>query len=334
MIHPSRRRYTPSGVALPALLQRLLSHGDEDEEKEETPRASPYSSRSTSTSTNDADDDAVEVDTNDKKDTTKVNSHSNRHSSSAKLQQLDLQLQETVAALGRVQQQIVVGEECYVEEAGPQNNLFKGWDSGFIDAPVLGGSQPISSSQSAGPTSRRLAADHRWFSGSYYSNNNNKKKHPPSSLIPSATATATVVGLGNSTTLQRLIQSGQGLTVWSLSEQAKQKLRLKRSIQDQQSGEPHNRKRPRVVPDEVDPSNTYIRNQKNNQNQNAEQAADENQEQEPEHPDTLAATAAAAASTGTDTAVVAGRRDNASTKRKQSASPAPPRRTMRSNKQK
>ena len=88
-----RRRHhhqpAPSGVALPAILQRLL----------------PPESRTAHSGTNRNDI-------------------------------LHARLQQTLTALQLTQQQIIAGEECYAEEA-PTHNIFKGWDTGFIDAPAV-----------------------------------------------------------------------------------------------------------------------------------------------------------------------------------------------------
>lgn len=111
------RDWKLSGVALPAILQRLFPQNDHAAAAINTPKASQPS------------------------------------------QDLDNMIQETMNALQLVHHQIMAGEECYVEEAST-HNIFKGWDSGFIDAPSASAlnSQPSSST--------RLTSDHRWFSNS------------------------------------------------------------------------------------------------------------------------------------------------------------------------
>jgi hypothetical protein len=61
------------------------------------------------------------------------------------------------AAMLEVQRQLYRGEEVYHEETYAHGNLSKGFDVGFIDAPLH---------NSAPGGNRRMPADHRWFSNS------------------------------------------------------------------------------------------------------------------------------------------------------------------------
>jgi hypothetical protein len=98
--------------------------------------------------------------------TTTTNTQSNNTQSTVNNKNTDtftsLELETHLASVSRalvdIQKQVQGGEETYYDEA-PTNNIFRGWDSNFIDA-----REPNNANNMAVP--RRLPMDFRWFSGS------------------------------------------------------------------------------------------------------------------------------------------------------------------------
>lgn len=101
--------------------------------------------------------------------------------------ELEKKLSRANAALLDIQKQLVRGEEIYYHDTEQHGNMHKGWDA-FIDGALnhLGIDQYIDSKEddmsviqnSSAPT-RRLNADHRWFSSSCYVIENNQFRPLP-----------------------------------------------------------------------------------------------------------------------------------------------------------